>query len=54
MAEVKLENITFNVHCICGKDFKAEDFEPECPFCDRLYEIHGSKKGVDLRINEKT
>ncbi len=35
--EVELDNITFNVHCICHRYFKAEEFKPECPYCDRKY-----------------
>ncbi|MCP8320493.1 MAG: hypothetical protein H3Z52_06095 [archaeon] len=51
---VELKRIRFRVHCGCGKDFIAEYFEPECPYCDRRYFIKmlGNKKEVKISIFE--
>lgn len=51
---VELKRIRFRVHCGCGKDFIAEYFEPECPYCDRRYFIKmlGNKKEVRISIFE--
>jgi Zn finger protein HypA/HybF involved in hydrogenase expression len=52
LAKVELQHISFKVHCVCGKSFIAEDFEPECPHCDRIYSIKmlGNKKELNLLI----
>ncbi|NWG09137.1 MAG: hypothetical protein HXX80_02290 [Nitrososphaerales archaeon] len=39
LARVELNRILFNVHCVCDKDFRTEDFQPICPYCNRRYFI---------------
>jgi len=56
LTAVELKHIRFRVRCECGKDFIAEDFEPECPYCERRYFIKmlGNKKEVKISISEKS
>jgi len=52
LVKAELNHIVFRVHCKCGKEFRAEDFEPECPYCDRIYHINMlvNKRGVKISI----
>jgi len=54
LAKTELKLISLEIICNCGKSFIAEDLEPECPYCDKKYslQIHGSKKGIELKINQ--
>ena len=47
MAKVILENVTLTVNCDCGGKFLAEDFEPQCPYCDRMYSA-----SIPLKLNK--
>lgn len=52
MAKAELKEIAFKVVCNCGKNFRAEDFEPECPYCGRQYslKIAGSPEELGVEI----
>ncbi|MCP8308934.1 MAG: hypothetical protein H3Z54_09615 [archaeon] len=54
LAKVELKLVSLRIVCNCGKDFIAEDFEPECPYCGKKYnlQIHGSVKGIELKITQ--
>lgn len=51
MAQVKFKRIVFTIHCECGKLFIAEDFEPQCPYCDRKYSIEMSAAPKKLKLD---
>ncbi|MCP8317588.1 MAG: hypothetical protein H3Z52_10330 [archaeon] len=51
LMRVELNHIRFKVYCKCGKEFIAEDFEPECPYCDRIYQINMVNDKKELKIS---
>jgi len=55
MAKLMLKKIVFTIHCDCGKDFIAEDFEPQCPYCDKEYSVSMSAnpKKLELKMDPK-
>jgi len=52
LAKAELKEIAFKVLCNCGKGFRAEDFEPECPYCGRRYSLRivCSPEELDVEI----
>ena len=55
MAKARLNLISLTVDCECGHAFLAEDFEPECPYCNRMYvaKLLGSEEKVALWVMEE-
>jgi Zn finger protein HypA/HybF involved in hydrogenase expression len=53
MVRIRLEKISMIVTCDCGDEFIAEDLEPECPYCDRRYDvsIQSDLKKLELKIS---
>jgi hypothetical protein len=50
VARLRLEKISLIVTCDCGGRFLAEDFEPECPYCNRKYNISAAKVPKRLKL----
>jgi len=50
VAKLRLEKISLIVTCDCGGRFLAEDFEPECPYCDKSYSVSAELKLKKLRL----
>jgi hypothetical protein len=50
MAKFRLRKIVFTILCDCGKVFIAEDFKPQCPYCDREYSVSMSASPEKLEV----
>jgi Zn finger protein HypA/HybF involved in hydrogenase expression len=50
VARLRLEKISLIVTCDCGGRFLAEDFEPECPYCERRYSISAAMELKRLKL----
>jgi hypothetical protein len=50
LAKTDLKEIAFKVFCDCGKDFRTEDFAPECPYCGRQYTLRMIGTPKELRV----
>ena len=50
MAKLNLEKISLIITCDCGDRFLAEDFEPECPYCDRRYKVSAAMELKRLKL----
>jgi Zn finger protein HypA/HybF involved in hydrogenase expression len=50
LARLRLEKLSLVVTCDCGGSFIAEDFEPECPYCNRTYQVSAAMKLKKLKL----